>query len=341
MTKKKINTGLLISWVVWMGIQSAFAQQTYDSCIEQGLAATKAQHYDEAIDFFRQALRLSPNDIRNALTYANIAHVQVAQGNPHKALASYDMALGIAPLNLPILKAQADLYLSLGNLNKALMNYSKILDIDPNHVDALLNRAYIRQQHREFLSAKEDYERLLTLQPDNYAALLGVVLLYQNADKLQEALSRLSVLIDQYPDKAELYSIRAEIEAEAGQTELALMDLNRAIDLEPENKNLVLTRAYLHLKEDHKHLAKKDFERARYSTRATERRTPTMPIATPSTTQEARIRNFFPLSIKASIQTQSFYTFSHDEKNYPDSFCNADTRCQHRFGTSKIAIQQH
>ena len=236
--------------------------QTYETCIEQGLASAQAHQYDEAIEHFRQALRLSPDDIRNALTYANIAHVQVAQCIPIKALASYDMALGIAPLNLPILKAQADLYLSLGNLNKALMNYSKMLDIDPNHTDALLSRAYIHQQHRDYLSAQADYERLLTLQPENYAALLGVALLYQNAGKPQEALSRLSVLIDQYPDKAELYSIRAEIEAEAGQSELAIIDLDKALNIDPENRNLVLTRAYLHLTENHKHLAKKDFERA-------------------------------------------------------------------------------
>ena len=50
--------------------------QTYESFIEQGLAAANEKHYDEAIGYFRQALKSSPDDIRNALTYANIAHIQ-------------------------------------------------------------------------------------------------------------------------------------------------------------------------------------------------------------------------------------------------------------------------
>lgn len=235
---------------------------TYESCIEAGLSAAQEHHYDEAITQFRQALRLSPSDIRNALTYANIARMQEAQGNPLGAIDTYDLALGIAPENVPILKAQASLCLRLGNLSKALLNYSKTLDITPNDTTALLSRAYIHQQQRNFQSAKTDYEHLLSLHPDHYAALLGVAILFQNANKPQEALSRLSILIGRHPDKAELYSIRAEIEAEQHQPELALIDLNKAIELDPSNKNMVLTRAYLHLKENKKHQARQDFERA-------------------------------------------------------------------------------
>ena len=261
--KKKTNTVQHIStFLVLFMMALPSVAQSYESYIEQGLAAAQEQRYDEAIEQFRQALKAAPDDIRNALTYANIAHIQELKGEQMKALDSYDMALGIAPLNVPILKSQADLYLTLGNLSKALLNYSKIIDVAPNNIDALLTRAYIYQQQRNFQNAKTDYERLLTLQPDNYAALLGVAILFQNANKPQEALSRLTLLIDQYPDKAELYSIRAEIEAEAHQSELAIMDLDKAVALEPENKNMILTRAYLHLKEGRKHQAKQEFLRA-------------------------------------------------------------------------------
>ena len=252
---------LIILMLCVLCTPSAFSQ-TYEDYISQGLVAAKNQQYDEAEAHFRNALRLSPTDIRNALTYANIAHIQEAKGEKLKAIDTYSMALDIAPLNVPILKARADLYLSLGNYNKAAIDYGNILDVDAYNTDALLNRAYIYQQRRDYQNAKADYERLLSLEPNNYAAQLGVAILFQNANKPQEALARLSTLIDQYPDKAELYSIRAEIEAEANQSELALLDLDKAISLEPTNTNLILTRAYIHLKENHKHLAKKDFERA-------------------------------------------------------------------------------
>ena len=211
--KRKTSTdphikGIRIRAVLLIGVLcltiSTSKAQTYEECVQAGLSAAHAEKYDEAIDHFRQALKQSPGDIRNALTYANIAQLQVVKGEPMKAIESYDLALGIAPENLPILRAQTDLYLSLGHLSKALLGYTKVLDIVPNDTLALLNRAYIHQQQRNYHSAQTDYEKLLTLTPNNYAALLGVAILFQNAGKPQEAIQRLTLLLDQYPDKAEL-----------------------------------------------------------------------------------------------------------------------------------------
>ena len=83
--KKKTNIVLhiemkrFLSLLVLSFSLSVAGAQTYESYIEQGLAAAQKKHYDEAIEQFRQALRTSPDDIRNALTYANIAHIQELQ----------------------------------------------------------------------------------------------------------------------------------------------------------------------------------------------------------------------------------------------------------------------
>ena len=137
--------------------------QTYESFIEEGLSAAKEQRYDEAIESFRQALKTYPDDIRNALAYANIAHIQELKGEQMKAIDSYDMALSIAPLNVPILKAQGDLYMTLGNQSKALLDYSKIIEVAPNNTDALLARAYIYQKQRDYSNATTDYDRPPTI----------------------------------------------------------------------------------------------------------------------------------------------------------------------------------
>lgn len=236
--------------------------QQYEQEVEQALNAVKANEYDKADSLFRQALKCSPSDIRNALIYSNMALINKMRGQSLEAIDNYSTALAIAPQNIPILKARADLYLELDNHGKALLDYSKIIDFDPHNSDALLARAYIYQQRRDYYNAKKDYEALLTADPHNYPALLGTAILFQNAGKPQEAIMRLTLLIDEYPDKAELYSIRAEIEKEANQSELAIMDLNKAIELEPDNKNMVLSRAYLHMSENNKRMALMDFERA-------------------------------------------------------------------------------
>ncbi len=258
--KKAAVSFLILNFSLLFSIPS-FAQ-TYEELVQKGLDASAENKLEDAEQYFRQALKLAPEDYRNPLIYFNIAKLLEAQNLPMKALDNYELALASAPLNVPILKARGDLFMQLGNFSKAAIDYGNILDVDPNNADALLGRAYIFQQRRDYMKAKEDYERLLSIDPNNYAALLGVAILFQNAGKPQDALSRITTLIDKYPDKAELYSVRAEIEAEAKQTELAIIDLDKAIALEPNNTNMILTRAFIHLENGRKHLAKQDFERA-------------------------------------------------------------------------------
>lgn len=236
--------------------------QTYEELVERGIQAAGQDSLTEAEHLFKQALKLNPNDIRNALLYANLAKVQQAQGLHMKAIETYGLALNIAPLNVPILKARGDLYFQLGNYKKAAIDYGNILDVDARNVEALQGCAYIYQQQKNYLKAKECYERLLAIDPENYTTLFGVCILFQNAGKPQEALTRLSVLIDKYPHRAELYSVRAEIEAEEKHPELAIMDLDKALELEPDNRNMILTRAYIHKGMKNYRQAKHDFERA-------------------------------------------------------------------------------
>ena len=177
-------------------------QITYEQIIEQALIASQNDEIDQADSLFRQALKLNPSDMRNALIYYNIALLQLKKGDKMKALDHLTTAVGITPHNIPILKARADLYLQLGNQGKALRDYTTIIDLAPNHQEALLARAFIYQQRREYYNAQQDYQQLLATHPDNYAALLGIAILFQNAGKPKEAITRLSLLIDQYPDKA-------------------------------------------------------------------------------------------------------------------------------------------
>lgn len=247
---------------VLMSVCLCVGAQTYEEHIQTGLTAAEEERYADAEEAFRMAIKSYPDDYRNSLAYANIAHVQEAQGQNLKALASYDSAVELAPKNVPIRKSRADLYMKLGNYGKAIIDYNNIIELAPNNTDALLARAYIYLQRRDYDKARSDYERLLSILPDNYAALFGTAMMLQGMGKPQDALTRLSVLIDKYPRKAELFVARAEIESDAKQYELAQIDLDQAILLEPNNRNTILTRAYLHLNQGNGRLARQDFERA-------------------------------------------------------------------------------
>ena len=93
--KKKINiarhfslrfTVYCLLFAVYCLYTNAAYAQSYDQYIEAGIKAADHEAYAEAEECFRQALRLSPDDYRNALLYANMARVQQAQGKNQKAL---------------------------------------------------------------------------------------------------------------------------------------------------------------------------------------------------------------------------------------------------------------
>ena len=127
--------------------------QTYEEYVEAGVKAASINAYAEAEECSRRALQKSPDDYRNALLYSNLAKVQEAQGHKLKAIDSYDLALAIAPLNIPILQSRANLYFELGNYKKALIDYGKILDKNPRNIEALQGSGYIYQQLKDYEKA--------------------------------------------------------------------------------------------------------------------------------------------------------------------------------------------
>ena len=159
--KKKISIAAVISILTLTA-----SAQTYEQYVEAGNRLAQHDSLTQAEEQYRNALRLAPEDYRNALIYANLAKVQLAQGQSQKALNSYELALGIVPRNVPILKSRADLYLKLGNLTKALIDYRNILEVDPNNTEALQYLGYIYTKQREYAKAKTHYERLLSIEPD-------------------------------------------------------------------------------------------------------------------------------------------------------------------------------
>src|SRR5574344_505377 len=109
-----------ISIVVAISLCTMCAQaQTYEEYVGAANSAAAHDSLNLAEQLYKSALRIAPADYRNSLVYSNLAKVQEAQGQNERALTSYEMAINLAPQNVPILMSRANLYLYLGNLSKA------------------------------------------------------------------------------------------------------------------------------------------------------------------------------------------------------------------------------
>lgn len=266
MTRKLILTLCLASSALLPA-----SAQTYEELCERAATAISRDSLSQAEQYIRQALRLDPANMRNALLFANLGTVQRMRHQYDDALESYTYAVNMASRNPLILQNRASLYLEMGELDKARIDYSLVLDLQPENQEALEMRAYIYTEQKDYKAARADYEHLLQLSPQHFSGRLGMAMLNQKEGKLKEALAILDGMVNEKsegtslqtaPQHAVVYVARAGVQQELGNLSMALMDLEEAIRLDNSRAEAYLMRGQIYLSQDKKKEAREDFEKA-------------------------------------------------------------------------------
>lgn len=246
------------------------AQTTYAEWCERAATAIEGDSLTQAQEYIRQALRLDPSNPNNAMLFSNLGTIQREQGQYELALESYQLALNLSPMSIPILMNHATLSLELGRYDAARADYSQVIELEPHHEEALLMRAYIYMQQRVYKFARQDYDTLLRYAPLSYNGRLGLATLHQREQHYEEALKVLDgMLADKGGDPAYsesdlalVYVARAGVELDMRRDDLALMDLDEAIRLDDTQAEAYMMRGQVYLMQDKKTQAKRDFEKA-------------------------------------------------------------------------------
>jgi len=245
--------------------------QTYEQCIEQAYQAAQHDSLDKAEALYRQALKLSPGDHRNALVHHDLGHVQemlywsntANTKMAEEAMYNYTRAIELLPISLPVRISRANFHLNLKQYDKAVEDYTAAIKLSPDNTEALNHRAFAYYQSRSYDKAMQDYKTILDRHPADYNAALGVALVLQKTYKVSEAIRRMEFLITEHPDKAELYAVRSSMFNDINNLDLALVDINQAVKLEPQNPAHLIQRADIYDKQGKTQLAKRDRTKAR------------------------------------------------------------------------------
>ena len=131
--------------------------QTYDELITCALDAAKNDSLTKSEILFKQALKMDPANMRNALLFTNLGTVQRRLGKIDDAIDSYTLSLNITPYSVVTLLNRASLYLEKNLFDRAYVDYCNVIDIDKTNKEALLFRAYIYMQRRDYKGARIDY----------------------------------------------------------------------------------------------------------------------------------------------------------------------------------------
>lgn len=236
--------------------------QTYDELIGKAMDAVERDSLYQAENFFKEALRLEPANMRNALLFSNLGTIQRRMGKNKEALESYTLALNKTPYSVTMLLNRASLLLDMGHLDKAYVDYCGVLDIDKQNKEALMFRAYIYMKRRQYKEARLDYRAYLELEPGNKTARLGMAMVNQKDKRYQNSLDELNRLIVDYPKDVSLLMARSELEIEMNLLDLALIDLEEASKLTPNDPEIYVLCGDVYLIQGKRREAYMAFEKA-------------------------------------------------------------------------------
>ncbi len=240
----------------------ALQAQSYNEIVEQAMGCVKKDSLVQAEQLFRKALKLEPNNARNALLFSNLGTVQKRLGKTDEAIESYTLALNIIPYSTAMLLNRAALYLEKDLLQKAYLDYCNVIDLVPKNQEARLFRAYIYMQRREYKEARVDYNVVLEQDVKNKTARIGLAMLDEKEGRFQSAMDAMNRLVSDYPQDASVWKMRANMEWEHGQLDAALYDLDEVLKLDARDAASYVMKGDIYLEQKKKSDAREAYEKA-------------------------------------------------------------------------------
>ncbi|RJP54375.1 MAG: tetratricopeptide repeat protein [Anaerolineaceae bacterium] len=202
--------------------------------IEIGLEFRDGGQHEKAIEFFRQALSVSADNIQ---AQVNIALTYAAQGQLEQAIAEFEKALTIDDEDVASRSGLCDAHLALGDAamkkgrtKDAVLSYQRVLAINAEHLEARGRMAELsRQRAEKALTDGKDEEALsafaeaLKFTPEDQSLIMRSekVRAEKNAKVLAEQLAR------------------SEKEAAARNWDKAITALNDALEIAPGDESIL------------------------------------------------------------------------------------------------------
>ena len=181
------------------------------------------QQYTQAVDTFKRALNINPQDVQ---TLSNIA----------------------SSLKEQHLHDEAEKY------------FKQSLALNPNQPDALTNYGLLLQANAKLDDAISLHNKALQLAPDHGVALYNLAYALNEKGEHQSSLQVYGKVIDSMPYHVRALSDIAHVYGKLKQPELALPFLQRALEVSPEDEHVHLNLGISHRMMENLELAETSFE---------------------------------------------------------------------------------
>jgi tetratricopeptide (TPR) repeat protein len=137
-----------------------------------GAEASKNQEWDKAVDLLRKATGLDDKYAPNlAAVYQQRGYAAASNQQFQDAINDYSEAIKITPEDARIYEQRAAVEMKLGDRDKALADYSQAIKLKPDEVRYYSYRSYIYEVNGDIKNSMADTDKVLKLDPKNQEAI--------------------------------------------------------------------------------------------------------------------------------------------------------------------------
>lgn len=179
-------------------------EKKYQEAMSQGHSAGWDQHWDRAVDFYKQAVEEKP-DSEQAVTSLGMAHFELRQYE--EAQKCYAKALKINPDDPLLVEKIAQIYERTGRLTEA--------------AEMAMNAAELHLQSRDINKAVENWTRVVNLVPGHLKAHSRLAIIYERLGEKEQAIRE--------------YIATAALLQEIGRIGEAAGAIDKAVGIDPDN----------------------------------------------------------------------------------------------------------
>lgn len=229
--------------------------------VGRGDVTRKLGQYDQAIDFYNQALALNPTQVDAKI---GLGQVFASQGNWAVALRHFQAAAAFPEgQNDPMAHFWvAEALLRQPDLEAAIAAYQQALSLRPAFPEALLGMAQAQYALNDTAAAARSIAEALEQRPAYAEALLFQGKMLQNEGRINSALEAYSASINANNSLPETYYRRGLIYIQQHDYNDAVDDLERAIALQPNFPDAYYWLGRAYFAQDRMRQALFAFERA-------------------------------------------------------------------------------
>ena len=190
----KITEGMqLVETLDYQGALNAFDEaeaQKEDSRLiarGRGIASMGLTEYDQAVEYFTQALELSDGWVQNVDYDMNyyLAAAYTKNGQPAEAKKVYDAILGLKPEEKDAYFLRGSAELELGDYESAKADFDQAISMDPKNYDRLIE-IYEALQRTATVRSVRNICKMYWTQPNNWMLMTadGSIIIWENTRKL-------------------------------------------------------------------------------------------------------------------------------------------------------------